>query len=116
MSFNSRHSLCTFAVCGFKLGVPMSQVIQRQENVIFGSAGGRSLHCDVLLPTAPSPHRAAVMLIHGGSWIRGDKNTMQGQAEYLADLGYVCMCIEYRFITDAAWPAPLHDAKAGLRW
>jgi acetyl esterase/lipase len=37
-------------------------------------------------------------------------------ARPLAALGYTCIAAEYRVLPDGIWPAPLHDAKAAIRW
>ena len=91
----------------------MSVSIER--DVVFGKGGGRDLRCDVYRPAA-STHRSAVLMVHGGSWIRGNKSAMQEQIDCLVSRGYVCVAPEYRFLQDAPWPAQINDVKAAMRW
>lgn len=94
----------------------MSGDFRRRDNVVFGQGGGRDLHCDIYEPVKFPANRTAVLMIHGGSWIRGDKSAMQAQAECLVRRGYVCVALEYRLIQESPWPAQIHDVKAGMRW
>ena len=41
---------------------------------------------------------------------------MEPRASSLSGLGFVCVAPEYRFVTEAPWPAQLHDVKAAIRW
>jgi acetyl esterase/lipase len=38
------------------------------------------------------------------------------QAAYLASVGFVSVSIEYRFSSEATYPAALYDCKAAVRW
>jgi acetyl esterase len=62
--------------------------------------------------------RAAILLIHGGSWQRGDKATipMRSTCQWFASLGYVAVSINYRFAPEWAFPAQLDDAQDAVRW
>ncbi len=83
-------------------------------DVVFGSGGGRDLCCDIY--HSKTPNGAGILLLHAGSWRRGDKTTMAGQAMMLAAAGYTCVASEYRLIPESPWPAQIHDVKAALRW
>lgn len=93
----------------------MPSEIRRRSDVVFGRAGGRELLCDVYEPVS-ARNGCAVLMLHGGSWKRGNKGVMEPQADYLARRGYVCVASEYRLLPGSPWPAQLHDAKAALRW
>jgi acetyl esterase/lipase len=60
--------------------------------------------------------RGTVVLIHGGAWVKGDKKDLEPQARQLARRGYVVANINYRFATDAAWPAPRTDAINAVKY
>jgi acetyl esterase/lipase len=60
--------------------------------------------------------RGTVVLIHGGAWVKGDKKDFEPQARQLARRGYVVANINYRFATDAAWPAPRTDAINAVKY
>lgn len=87
-----------------------------EERVIFGTGGGRDLHCDVFLPPEPSTDRTAILLVHGGGWMQGDRSQLRGYGILLARYGFVCIASEYRLSGEAIWPAQIHDVKAALRW
>lgn len=70
---------------------------------------------DVYAPaTASGEGSAAVVLVHGGSWVKGDKADLAPYARQLAAEGYVVASINYRLATDAAWPAQRDDAVASV--
>ena len=83
---------------------------------MFGTGGGRDLHCDVFLPPEPGDARAAILLVHGGGWVQGDRSQLRGYGIQLARYGFVCVASEYRLSGEAVWPAQIHDVKAALRW
>lgn len=83
---------------------------------MFGTGGGRDLHCDVFHPPVDGTGRTAVLLVHGGSWRHGDRTQLRGYGILLARYGYVCVASEYRLSGEALWPAQLHDVEAALRW
>lgn len=87
-----------------------------EENVVFGTGGGRELHCDVFLPPQPGEARPAILLVHGGGWAQGDRTQLRGYGIQLARYGFVCVASEYRLSGEAVWPAQIHDVKAALRW
>jgi acetyl esterase/lipase len=57
-----------------------------------------------------------VVLVHGGSWTRGDKADMQKQAQDLVDAGYVAVSVNYRLAPDAKWPSQRKDVVNALKW
>lgn len=87
-----------------------------EENVVFGTGGGRNLHCDVFAPPDSRTDRTAVLLIHGGGWQNGSRAQLRGYGIQLARYGYLCVCPEYRLSGESTWPAQIHDVKAALRW
>lgn len=87
-----------------------------EEHVVFGTGGGRDLHCDVFLPPEPGSDRTAILLVHGGGWLQGDRSQLRGYGILLARYGFVCVASEYRLSGEAVWPAQINDVKAALRW
>ena len=85
-------------------------------DVVYGTGGGRDLHCDVFTPPDARRDRTAVLLIHGGGWQNGDRGQLRGYGIQLARHGYLCVCPEYRLSGESVWPAQIHDVKAALRW
>ena len=58
----------------------------------------------------------AIVMIHGGGWIEGDKFSFN---QYCADFawdGCSCATINYRLSGIAPFPAAVEDAKCAIRW
>jgi acetyl esterase/lipase len=87
------------------------------RNVVYRKAAGKTLRLDVAMPEAAGAHRPAIMQIHGGAWIIGDKRE-QGWPliGHLAANGWVCFNVNYRLSPAATWPDHLIDLKYALNW
>lgn len=59
---------------------------------------------DLFVPENPGPHPTLLML-HGGGWISGEKDSFHSEAEYFVSQDIACACIGYRL-------APLHPFPA----
>jgi acetyl esterase/lipase len=67
--------------------------------------------------------RPAVVVIHGGGWIEGDKASfatrkhgVPGNIVDWAALGFVGVTINYRLAGEAPYPAALDDCRCAVRW
>ncbi len=58
----------------------------------------------------------AVILVHGGSWSRGNRRRMQRVAEKAVERGYAAVNIEYRLAPENRYPAQLADVLAAVCW
>ena len=87
-----------------------------QEGIVIGEGGGRSLEADILLPPLEEKNRPAVLFIHGGGWIEGDRSQLRGYGILLARLGFVCMCNSYRLSNESIWPAQVQDVNCAIRY
>ena len=87
-----------------------------EEDVVFGTGGGRDLKCDVYTPPGRPTNAPSVLLVHGGGWANGDHKQLRGYGILLGREGYLCVASEYRLSGEAQWPAQIHDVKAALRW
>ncbi len=85
------------------------------SDLVYARAGGKDLQLDLYLPEASSNGRFPVVVwIHGGAWQSGSKE--KPPAARLTARGYAVANINYRLSAEAQFPAPLHDAKAAVRW
>ena len=101
---------------------PLPFTVQR-DRIYNGGVSAVTNHepllADVYVPeTDPANNqlRPAVIVIHGGSWQRGDRGRMVAAATALAERGYVAVNIEYRLAPRYQYPAPLEDCRAAVRW
>ena len=65
-----------------------------------------------------TPARAAIVVVHGGSWARGDKADIAWRAvcQWLASAGYVTFSVNYRLAPAALFPAAIDDVESAVRW
>jgi len=89
-----------------------------QNDVEFGTAGGKKLLLDVMRPVGDAAARPAVIMVHGGGWIGGNKRDMRPFAEPIAREGMVVFNVSYRlaFGRENTWPAQLDDVQRAVRW
>ena len=91
--------------------------IELIRDIEFHRANGKSIKLDIYQPLVGSDQRPALVYLHGGGWIVGDKRE-QGLplCNHLASLGWVCINANYRLSPAATWPDHLVDAKAAIAW
>lgn len=87
------------------------------RDIVYRRVAGTVLKLDVVAPADGGAGRPAIMQIHGGSWVMGDKGE-QGWPlmSHLAANGWVCFNLNYRLSPGATFPDHLIDLKAGLAW
>jgi len=87
-------------------------------NISYGEFGGAN-QLDIwrrpdLDPTGEAP---VLFQIPGGAWTTGNK---RGQAHplmsHLAELGWICVAVNYRHSPRNTWPAHIVDVKRALAW
>jgi len=86
-----------------------------ERDLAYVQRGDRWLQADVYTPAGRGPF-PAVVLVHGGSWKRGNKQRMAKIGERLAQRGYLAVSIDYRLAPENRFPAQLHDCQAAVRW
>jgi acetyl esterase/lipase len=89
----------------------------REElGVVFGKCGDAELKLDLAMPAAGDGPFPAVVCIHGGGWVGGDRGQMRQTIRVLAGRGYVAVSPDYRLAPKDHFPAPIEDCKAAVRW
>lgn len=58
--------------------------------------------------------RPAVLILHGGYWMRGDKSGWKYFARRLTEEGFVVLSANYRLAPKAVWPAQRDDALSAV--
>lgn len=88
-----------------------------EKDIVFGSANGRDLMVDIYRPDGTGVStRAAVLLLHGGGWILGDRHMMESLGAQFAARGFLAIAVEYRLVRESPWPAQLDDVLAAVQW
>jgi acetyl esterase/lipase len=103
-----------YVLLPFPLRTARARVIR---DVVYARVSGRRLKLDVFQPRREGGRRPAVLQIHGGAWVLGDKKT-QGipLLTHLADNGWVGFNVNYRLSPGATFPDHLVDLKRALAW
>jgi acetyl esterase/lipase len=94
--------------------LPVEIPVEVTRDVRYGSADGVALRLDVY-STGSGTSRPAVILLHGGQWVHGDKRDLEPEARRLARLGWVAISVNYR-LTGSRWPGEYQDVTQALRW
>jgi acetyl esterase/lipase len=98
---------------GFAPGTLLADVYVPNASEDSADSRNAGLRDSVANAHAPRP---AVVIIHGGSWQRGDRARMARIAGGLADAGFVAVNIEYSLAPRYRFPAQLHDCRAAVLW
>jgi acetyl esterase/lipase len=66
------------------------------------------------LPAEPAP---VLIFVPGGAWVHG-RSMLQGSAlmSRMAELGWVCLAIDYRVAPHHRWPRHIIDVKTAIAW
>lgn len=87
----------------------------RHTDIVYISRDGVDLKLDMAMSEESSPGlRPAILFVHGGGWIGGEKTTSAN--DWLAEAGFVTASVQYRLTDVAPFPAQIHDVKAAIRW
>jgi acetyl esterase/lipase len=86
-----------------------------QRDINYNPIGMPPLLADVYTPNLAGP-LPAVLMIHGGGWISGERSQTARQARQLAARGFVVVNATYRLAPAARFPAQLRDMQQALRW
>ncbi|MBI3838509.1 MAG: alpha/beta hydrolase [Planctomycetia bacterium] len=84
--------------------------------------GVRACTLDLAMPKrSPDKPRPAIVVIHGGGWLEGDKSSFTttktpGNILDFARLGFVAVTINYRLSGEAPFPAGFDDCQCAVRW
>lgn len=92
------------------------------ENLQYGPESEQLL--DACFPTdadiddLASEPRPTVIVIHGGSWMRGDKSNLNWRSvcQWFAAEGFVAVSVNYRLAPTSTFPAQLDDVQQVVSW
>lgn len=89
-----------------------------ESNVTYCMMNGIPEQMDIYYPNTVKGQWPAVMIVHGGAWIWGDKKTSASLAVQpgLTESGFLVVSINYRLAPSFPWPAMIEDAKCAVRF
>jgi acetyl esterase/lipase len=90
--------------------------IREEYDVVYGTGGGEDLTLDLYAPRDLPGPLPAILIVHGGGWVRGTKEEFEGCGQVLAAWGYVAVVVSYRLAPQHRFPAQIEDAKCAVRW
>jgi len=90
--------------------------IKRDYDLVYTKAGETELKIDVARPAGDGEPLATILVIHGGGWRGGNKESNRRFLDMLAAKGFVAASPQYRLVPKATFPAQVHDVKAAVRW
>lgn len=94
----------------------MPDTVIHEADIEYSNVGGR-MAMDIVRPKVPSAAALpAVVLIHGGGFRAGNRQSYLVTAARLAERGYVAATISYRLAPRNQYPAAVHDSKAAVRF
>jgi acetyl esterase/lipase len=88
-----------------------------EADVTYATVAGTELKLDLYHPPSDAPKtNAAVVVIHGGAWMSGDRKQMKDLSIQLAKRGMLAASVQYRLAPKAVWPAMLDDVQTATRY
>ena len=87
-----------------------------RPDVVYSVENGHENKLDVIYPhnaTAPVP---AVIYIHGGGWVFGDKGGAVLMTLPYLQMGWAAVNVEYRMASVSKAPGAVEDCRCALRW
>src|SRR6185503_19620546 len=92
--------------------------ITYDANVAYTTDFGNPVYTDVYRSSAGGSNRPAVVLVHGGGHVGGDKCAQSATAQRLVGDGYVVLSVNYPLATAAhpTFPNPVYDVMDSVSW
>jgi acetyl esterase/lipase len=87
-----------------------------KPDVVYGIENGHGNKLDVIYPNKATQLVPAVIYIHGGGWIFGDKAEAILETLPYLKMGWVAINVEYRLANVSKAPRAVEDCRCALRW
>lgn len=88
------------------------------RDIVYGTGDRKPLLMDIYEPAGNGGMAPAILYIHGGSWMRGEKSGDLDMIDIrpLVEQGYVVAALNYRLSPAYLFPAQLEDVKCAVRY
>lgn len=95
----------------------ISEFTGLKKDILIGDVDGTSLRINVAMPEEKGPKpRSAMVFIHGGGLIKGNKNQLNKRLKQMASKGIVAASVMYRLAPEHRFPVAIEDVKAAIRF
>ena len=85
-------------------------------NVVYHVANNHENKLDLYLPANASDPVPVLMMIHGGGWVAGTKESQLLRAMPYLEQGWAVMNVTYRLVQVSRAPAAVEDCLCALQW
>jgi acetyl esterase len=85
------------------------------DDIPYRVVDGRTLRALVYRPQGDGPF-PAMICVHGGAWVSGDRTATQGFADMISACGIVVIAIDFRMAPRDPYPSSLIDINYAIRW
>jgi acetyl esterase/lipase len=109
-------SILTLSILPLPVHSQENEKVRLECDIVFGKGGDAELKLDLATPKEGEGPFPAIVCLHGGGWIAGERQQMRGTIEVLARRGYVAISPDYRLAPRDRFPAQIEDCKAAVRW
>ena len=86
------------------------------SNVVYHVANNHENTLDLYLPVNPSGATPVLMMIHGGGWVQGTKESQALRALPYLEMGWAVVNVTYRLVQVSRAPAAVEDCLCALQW
>ncbi len=90
------------------------------HNIFYANDTLKRHQLDIFLPPNAGPNTPLMVWIHGGAWNMGnrfnDMSYMANTIKSILENGYALATIEYRYSTEAIFPASLQDCNQAIEY
>jgi acetyl esterase/lipase len=90
--------------------------VEYKPDITYAKVAGEELQLDVASPKGLDHPVPAIVVIHGGGWMGGKRQSMTDFAKQVAAHGYVAPTISYRLAPKHPFPAQIEDVKCAVRY
>jgi len=106
-----------FLPAGRCLGAQPPADVEFLPDITYATVAGEELKLNLARPKDTKKGALpCVVLIHGGAWRGGHRNSFNDLAWRFAQRGYVAATVSYRFCPKFPFPAQVQDVKAAVRF
>ena len=90
--------------------------LNEKSTHIYKTANERPIHLDVHIPERRIKGNPAIVWIHGGALINGDRDGRPERFQKYLDFGYTVFTIDYRLAPETKLPEIISDVQDALTW